>query len=182
MTARSSLFRFEAELRAMRSRLIANPSISGQFQSPQRVFGEANGHPVVEPTPLGIRRIQFLLGQFSCFSPAPCIGEKTPQDTRPRVALNAAVIGVQCGKKISNAAPGTDKRHPCHLADGLSECRAKFTAGKCEGGRNADAVFHDAHRITRSWPLCQAKVYASISATISAICRARRGGTAFPTW
>jgi hypothetical protein len=129
MTARLSLFLFEAELRAMRIGLIANPSISGQFQSPQRFFGKANGHPIVEPTPLGIRGIQFLYGQLSCFSSAPCIGEKTPQYTRPRVALNAAVIGVECRKKISNAAPSTDKRHPSHLADGLSECRAKFTAG-----------------------------------------------------
>ncbi len=43
-------------------------------------------YPVVQPTPLRIARIQFIIGQFANLSTTPCFGSETSQHARPAAA------------------------------------------------------------------------------------------------
>ena len=59
-------------------------------------------HPVIKAAPLCIARIQFFVGQFARFRPAPCLGGKSFQRARPAALGIFVAVGMQTGKEIRN--------------------------------------------------------------------------------
>ena len=110
---------------AQKSRL-RRPGRGVQRQPSFHLLRRVRENSVVKAAPLGVRGIQFVIGRFAGFAPAPRFGGETTQHARPAAVGGFVAVGMQTGVEIGNRTPRANEGGFRKSFERVSEREAKM--------------------------------------------------------